>query len=124
MVVKGTLNGKLGRTAVSPVMPITDNHWNQDGSKKRGPEEIKAELLSAGLSSMLKTATMSRCNLSSLQMKKYTRILIRKGLLSIENKNGKQILATTERGKTWLEQFIKLRQIENGADISKITYIA
>jgi len=123
MVGKVSLNEKLEKNAISPVMPIMTNNWNQDGSKKRGPEEIKAELLRAGLCSMLKTVAMSRCNLSSSQIKKYARILIGKKLLSVENKNGKQVFATTQRGKIWLEQFRKLREIENGVGLINTSYI-
>jgi len=124
MFRKGSLNGKLVRTAGSPVMPIIDNNRNRDVNNRRGPEEIKAELLTAGLSSMKKTETMSRCNLSFSQAQKYTKILIGKGLLSFGNENGKQIIQTTPRGRVWLEHYKKMREIENGADLGNTSYIA
>jgi predicted transcriptional regulator len=120
MLAKGNLNGKLVRTAGSPVMPIIVN----DANDRRGPEEIKAELLSLALSPVLKNTTMSLCNLSFSQREKYTKILIGKGLLSVGDKNGKQTFETTARGKIWLEQFRRLRAIENGADLSDTAYVS
>lgn len=115
---------KLERTAISPVMPIRAIRRDQNEIKNRGPDDIKAEFLSATLPSMPKTETMNRCNLSSLQVQRYIRILTDKGLLLIEKNGGKQIFKTTERGKRWLEQFQKLRNIENGADLTDTRYIA
>lgn len=125
MIRKGTLKGKLERTAISPVVPLNErNHKSQYEGKNRGPEDIKAELLSAAFSSIQKTATMTLCNLSFSQMERYRKILISKNLLSVDNNNGKTIFTTTERGRTWLEQFRKLRGIENGADIGDVSYIS
>ncbi len=117
MIDKRGLNG-------TPVVPIADYIKNQDENNRRGPEEIKADLLNAASSFMQKTAIMSRCNLSFAQIEKYTRILKSKDLMSTEKNNGKQIFIITERGKRWLEQFRKLREIENGADLGNTSYIA
>ena len=95
MIRKESLNGKLKRTAVSPVILSKANNRYQNEGKNRGPEDIKAEILSIALRSVLKTAAMTNCNLSFSQAKRYIGILTGKGLLSIENNNRKQTFKTT-----------------------------
>jgi predicted transcriptional regulator len=124
MIRKGSLNEKLERTAISPVLPSNVKNRDQNENKNRGPEDIKAKLLSVALRSVLKTEAMSNCNLSFSQAVRYFGILISKGLLSAEKNNGKQTFKTTEKGKRWLEQFRKLRDIENGTYYNDIRYIA
>ena len=106
------------------VVPIADHMKNQDESKRRGPDDIKADFLMAASDSIKKTATMNRCNLSFSQAKKYAGILINSGLLSIRENGGKQTFAITEKGKRWLEQFRKLREIESGANLGNTSYIS
>jgi len=106
------------------VVPIANCVKNQDESKRRSPDDIKAEFLIAASNGIQKTATMSRCNLSFSQAKKYARILCDCGLLSVTEADGKKLFVMTEKGKRWLEQFRKLKEIENGADLSNISYIA
>lgn len=122
MIDKRRLSGILGRTTKSPVVPIINNKGSHKG-RKRGPEDIKAELLIVASNPIMKTAAMSRCNLSFSQIEKYARILISKDLMLVENNNGRQTFTTTRRGQVWLGQLRKLRAIENGADISDASYI-
>lgn len=115
MIEKKNINGILRRTNTSSTVPIKNN----DEHQRRGPEDIKAEVLDAATESIPKTSIMRRCNLSFAQLKKYTNLLTKLGLLKLSINNGKKIIKTTERGKKWLGQFRKLKEIENGRDITR-----
>lgn len=79
----------------------------------RGPDDIKAEILTLAWNGALKTRIMSGCSISFRQLNFYLDLLIKKGLLESTQNQGKIYFRTTEHGKEWLNAFRQLKAIED-----------
>jgi predicted transcriptional regulator len=66
---------------------------------------IIAEILKIAQEGCLKTQIMYRANLSFAQLTEYLSFLIKMDLLTLQNKNKKNIYLTTTNGERYLEKY-------------------
>jgi predicted transcriptional regulator len=75
-------------------------------NKHRGSLDIIADILEASKGKARKTYFMYRCNLSFKQLESYLNLLLKRGLLSVENDNNDATLfKITEKGERFLETY-------------------
>jgi len=73
--------------------------------KRRDRLYIIAEILKIAQEGCLKTQIMYRANLSFAQLTEYLSFLIKMDLLTLQNKNKKNIYLTTTNGERYLEKY-------------------
>jgi predicted transcriptional regulator len=74
--------------------------------KHRGSLDIIADILEASKGKARKTYLMYRCNLSFKQLENYLNLLLKRGLISIEdNGNNASLFKITEKGEYFLETY-------------------
>jgi len=81
------------------------------GFSQRGRVDIIECILGNSNSSSRKTRLIYRCNLSLSQFNFYAECLIQGGLLGSYERNGKKIYETTEKGKTFIKDYAKIREV-------------
>ena len=81
------------------------------GFSQRSRIDIIVCILENSNSSSRKTRLIYRCNLSLSQFNFYAECLIRGGLLRKFEENRKKIYETTEKGKAFVNDYLKIREV-------------
>jgi predicted transcriptional regulator len=81
------------------------------GFSQRSRVDIIACILGNSNSSSRKTRLIYRCNLSLSQFNFYAECLIQGNLLRKYEKNGKGFYETTEKGKSFLNDYANIREV-------------
>ena len=87
---------------------MTENR--RRGAKRRSHIEIIAEILSLCMEGKAKTQVMYRATLSFKQLNDYLRLLLHANLLE-EKIEGRTTLKTTEKGRSLLKAYKKLKHL-------------